>query len=264
MQKNELDFLLEKITPKLFNFTYGLTGEELSAEQLILDSYTVFLMENKDFLSSQDYDSSDRLDRNRVTKFLYREMVREVFDLGVKRAHQYNLGGHELQNPEFKDYFQVSIKKRAVLFLKEVEGFTITELQEVFTLDRYQVVELYHNAKHEVLGTKSEKSLNTNTDHKYSALVSAYAYGTLRQKDIPTVEELIGQNDELSQLFTQRLEEKDFLLQLIPQMQFQKNSLSYLKKEMSQISENIFPKEKLGWLGKATKALNKPIITIEY
>lgn len=78
------------------------------------------------------------------------------------------------------------------------------------------------------------------------------------------MEELIGQNDELSQLFTQRLEEKDFLLQLIPQMQFQKNSLSYLKKEMSQISENIFPKEKLGWLGKATKALNKPIITIEY
>ncbi len=158
MGREELSFIIDHIIPKVYDFAYVIAGDELAAEQLVVDAYTVFIIENKDFLSKEDLDLDNKSHRKSFQKYLYRELVREVYDLTLKRAHLLSANNQELGS-EFENFYNLSMFKRGLLYLKEIVGFTVSDLQEVFVLDRYQVIEAFYNAKHEVLDSTTSSSL---------------------------------------------------------------------------------------------------------
>lgn len=109
--------------------------------------------------------------------------------------------------------------------------------------------------------------MDIKIDHiKNDSLVSAYVSGTIKAKDLATVETRISASTELRQLLEMKEQEKDFLLQLIPSEDKQsKNSLTQLRSEIKNVTEEVYasmPKD--GLLKKAVKTLNKPILTIRY
>lgn len=154
MRKEELISLINTLLPKLYEFSFALMGDELHSEQLVVDSYTVFIVGDAQFLRDEEYDIQNKQDRKRLKKYLFTELLKGIFELGIKRATP--LKKAHLENlREFESFYKLSLKKRALVYLKEVAGFSVVDLQKIFLLERYQVIELYHHAKYEIISDKS-------------------------------------------------------------------------------------------------------------
>lgn len=149
MNKVELIPLIDNLVPKVYGFAFSLLGDELQAEQAVIDAYTVFLMKEKDFLIDEELDPESKQDRKSLKKFLLREMTREVYELSLKRVSQF--GRNKKSPPEFNRFYSLSLNKRALIYLKEVGLYTVSDLQEIFALERHQVIEAYYNARYELL-----------------------------------------------------------------------------------------------------------------
>ena len=151
MKKNEISNILDSITPKLFGLAYAIVGEDLSAEQLIVDAYTVFVVREKNYLAGLSYDKTIKRERVGMKKYLSREMYQSIFSLAVKRFSSQN--SETTDALEFEQFYELEIKKRAVIYLKEIEGLSVKDLQEVFLLQRHEVIEcIYHTQDHLLSG----------------------------------------------------------------------------------------------------------------
>jgi len=70
--------------------------------------------------------------------------------------------------------------------------------------------------------------------------------------------------NEINQEFYQsKLQEQDFLLQLIPDVQCTKNSLRSLKQELAKSTSSSLPKERKSFIKRMKTLLNTTIFTIE-
>ena len=96
------------------------------------------------------------------------------------------------------------------------------------------------------------------------SLVGAYVNGTIKAKDIPMIEGKIGADEGLKDLYIKKIQEQEFLMELIPDISASRNSLLNLKQEISQITGEVFPKEKRSFFKEVSKFLNKPVVTIKY
>ena len=149
MNKSEITPLIDSLIPQLYNFAYSLIPDELQAEQLVVDAYSVFLVREQAFLLDCHYDK-DPKKRSKVKKKIQNLLITDLLELGSKRAPQLK----ELLRSErkHKAFYQLEINQRAVLSLKENLNLSLSELQEVFALQRHQVIELLHNARAAVTG----------------------------------------------------------------------------------------------------------------
>ena len=150
MRREEIISTIDSLIPKVYSFAFALMGDELQAEQAVIDAYTVYLMQDKDFLLDESYDANDTKERSLMRKYFLKELIREVYELSIKRIPQ--LSGKLRRNLlEYEAFYRIALNKRALMYLKEVEKFSIEELQEIFSMERHSVVELFHNAKHELM-----------------------------------------------------------------------------------------------------------------
>ena len=159
MKKSEIAHIIDSITPRLFGLAYAMVGEELSAEQLVIDAYTVFVVGEKDYLASLSYDSTIKKERVGMKKYFSRSMYQEIYGLAVKRFSQ---NKHTNENLEYGQFFELEIKKRAVVYLKEVQGLSVKDLQEVFVLQRHEVIECIYHTQDQLLS-----DINEVTAHGY-------------------------------------------------------------------------------------------------
>ncbi len=145
MKKSEVTILIDSLLPRLYGYAYALVGSDLHAEQLIVDAYTVYIVNDKHFLSSAHYDFQDKHERAEIKKYLLKEMLSCIYELAVKRAPQ--ILGHAKECLEHEKFYELDVQKRAVVYLKEAAGYPVEDLQEIFAMQRYQILELLHNSK---------------------------------------------------------------------------------------------------------------------
>lgn len=154
MKKEEIIPLIDTIIPRVYSFAFALLGDELQSEQIVADAFTVFIMRDKEFLLKEEFQVEDKKQRKMILKYLSKEMTRGVYELSIKRI-PHLVGSYRKNQLEFESFYQLSINKRAVMYLKEVGLYSIKELQEIFSLKRHQIIETYHNARHELLNNNS-------------------------------------------------------------------------------------------------------------
>ncbi len=152
MNRTEILILTDSLIPRLNGFCYALTANEEQAEQLLIDAFTVYILQEKSFLAINQVDFNDKVDRHRAKKLLLKELLASCFEMACKK----NLSPINLKNvaSENIDFFKLSYLQRAVMYLKEVAEYSISELQEIFGLQRHQIIEAYYNAKHGLLGNR--------------------------------------------------------------------------------------------------------------
>lgn len=95
------------------------------------------------------------------------------------------------------------------------------------------------------------------------SIIASYVYRTLRTKDLELAEELIGTHGKLHDYYSAKVEERDFLLQLVPDKQISVGTLRALKNEISETMDEIYPKEKKSLTKSVAEILDKPIFTIK-
>lgn len=147
MESSELMLYMNQLLPRLYKFSFSLVGEETMAEQLILDGHTVFTMREKKLLLKEKFSKGKA--GTRFKKYLFRQLVAEIFELASQRINNNFIERENLL--EYESFFKVQLRKRALIYLKEIENFKVEELQEVFLLQRHEVLEIYYNVSNEIL-----------------------------------------------------------------------------------------------------------------
>jgi len=162
MEKRQLIHAINALMPKTYGFAYAMSGDDLQAEQLVLDAYTVLLMDNEDYFGDEEFDLSQRNSRQNFNRFLLKELCAEVYHLAMKRAHMYRKNIHHVPS-EYIAFHRLDVRNRALLYLKEVLNFSVVELQETLAMSRAQVIEVFYNASHEIINDKSSSLSEENS-----------------------------------------------------------------------------------------------------
>lgn len=154
MNKAELAPILDNLLPKLFSFAYSLIPDELQAEQMVIDAYSLFIIREKETIESYQLDPNRRGDRTKFKKFLLKCILRDILKIALKRATQL---GQFKSEENFQAYYLLDISERATLFMRDVLGLELAEVQEVMQFKKHQVIEKIYNARNNLLIT----ALNT-------------------------------------------------------------------------------------------------------
>jgi len=144
MRKEQLETILDSITPKLYGFCTALTRSEQEAEQMFVDAYTVFILKEKHFVAEMQFDIESKKDRVSTKRYFLNEILKEIYELARVRNPKNRYDNSSFL--EYESFYDLNIQKRAILYLKDVANMSIEDLQEVFVLQRHQVIELLHNS----------------------------------------------------------------------------------------------------------------------
>lgn len=149
MRSDQLNLIAEELIPSLFEYSFALTGDKQLATDLLLDGYTVFLVRENKFLGKQELKRDEQKNRRVIKKFIYKELIRDIYDLATKRMAQ--IKAKNSFRAEHTSFFQLDMLQRAVVFLKEVKGFLVEDIQEVFDLPRHRTLEVFYNARYKLI-----------------------------------------------------------------------------------------------------------------
>lgn len=95
-------------------------------------------------------------------------------------------------------------------------------------------------------------------------MIASYVNGTLRAKDIPTVEEIVGSDQVYQYYYDRKVQERDFLLQMVPQEKLKQDEKSILLSEIRDINQDLLVADKADLKTKIKEFLSKPVITIKF
>lgn len=80
---------------------------------------------------------------------MLKSWIKSLVELGVKRST------HVMANydgEDFKTFYHLDIKTRAVAWMKFQENWTIPEIEKCLDLKRFEVIEKIHNARFILMG----------------------------------------------------------------------------------------------------------------
>jgi len=144
MRKDQLENILDSITPKLYGFCQALTRNQDEAEQMFIDAYTVFILKEKHFVAEMQVNLESKKERVSTKRYFLNEILKEIYELGRMRTPRNRFDNSAFM--EYENFYDLNIQKRAVLYLKDAAGMSVEDIQEVFVMQRHQVIEILHNA----------------------------------------------------------------------------------------------------------------------
>ena len=256
---NKSTFLnqLQSVHANIFGLAYCLVGDREEAAQLTLDAVTVLAMTEKEFILDFDVEKSSK--RKEFHRFLKKVLFRQIYELAQKRFADNALKPN--YKPEFRDFFSLNLLKRSVLFLKEIQEFEISEIQEVFELQRHEVLELLYNARFEL--SKKEIPLPGDMTTSFN-LFLAYTNKTLKRADHDAAERKVLRDKAFADFYHKKQNLMEFYKELIPVESLKKNQKVFLFMQVKDVIDTVFPIEKKNVITKVKNFLNKPILTINY
>ena len=149
MTQQELEKIIDSIFPKLLGFSSSLTSTADQAQQTLIDAYTVFVLREKNFISKMEAKLEDRVERLATKRYFLNELLKEIYDLAQMRKEPGKIDHSKFR--EYENFFDLNLQKRAILYLKNKQNMSIEDLQEIFTMQRHQVIELLHNSYYKLI-----------------------------------------------------------------------------------------------------------------
>ena len=153
MNKAELAPILDNLLPKLFSFAYSLIPDELQAEQMVIDAYSVFIIREKDYIENYSLNTERKKDRSMFRRFLMKSLLRDIYLLGAKRAAQLK---NLVFEKSYDSYYERGVSERAILYMKDILGLEIEEIQEVMQMQKHHVIENIYNARNSILIARAD------------------------------------------------------------------------------------------------------------
>lgn len=261
MRIQQFEILMETQLQKLFGLCCALTPSLKLSEQLFVDAYTVFVVEEKEFLAKEDFDTTDNSERLSVKRYLFNSISRHIVELASKKSRYFD---EVLKNSqlEYTNFFELKNNHKAVLFLKEKLNIDLKDLQEIFALQPHQVKEIYHNALYKLNQDSVADGPTDELDLNLKYLVNSFVFKTLPSKLRLNIETEINSNKKLYSYYESRIRLKEFTQSLIPSIQLSRSTRSELIESISEINTDIFPKEKFYLFHKISKFMTTPIVEI--
>ncbi len=148
MKRKDFYLLIQPLTEKLYRFAFTLIPDDLQAEQLVIDGLNAYLIKEKKNILMKDVDlNQNKKDLQILRRIYFKGILRYMNDIGHRRALQ--LGEQlRLSRPDdFKAYYTLDSKVRAVMNLRFDAQFSVEEIEDIMQVPRYEVIEKIHNGR---------------------------------------------------------------------------------------------------------------------
>ena len=95
-------------------------------------------------------------------------------------------------------------------------------------------------------------------------MIASYVNGTLKAKDTAVVEEIVGSSTVYKYFYDRKVQEREFLLQMIPQERLSHTEKESLVAELRSINQDLMEADVETWKDQVQSFLKKPFFTIRY
>lgn len=147
MKRTELISLLLPLNEKLYQMAYCLIPDDLQAEQLVIDGVNAFLLKEQKWVARLIEDDSEKSLSNHVRRQLLKKVLKYQFEIGQRRSFQLIDQYRTFIPTEFKKFYDLDVKVRAVMTLRFDFLFQVEEIEDICQMARFEVIEKLHNGR---------------------------------------------------------------------------------------------------------------------
>ena len=102
------------------------------------------------------------------------------------------------------------------------------------------------------------------TDETKKQMIASYVNGTLKARDTKIVEEIVGSSTVYQYFYDRKVQEREFLLQMIPQEKLHHGEKDSLLSEIRSINQDLLEADVETWKEQIQSFLNKPFFNIKF
>lgn len=163
MKRDVLKSVVDSLLNKFYSFAHCIIPDELQAEQLIIDSYSIFLMKAKKELDTLDVGPKDNKVKIHIRRMVLQQMLETIYELGMKRYKQLGADYFTSAEGEFTNFYKLPVATRAVVFLHEVLEFSMDDICDILSMDSHIALENFYNATSLLVPQKENKHWSANS-----------------------------------------------------------------------------------------------------
>lgn len=126
---------------------YCLIPDDLQAEQLVIDGINAFLLKESIWVSQFTEEEVDPKFVQKMRRTLLKKVLRFQFEIGQRRSFQLIDQYRTYIPSEFKKFYDLDVKVRAVMTLRFDFMFNMNEIEEICQMPRFEVIEKLHNGR---------------------------------------------------------------------------------------------------------------------
>lgn len=153
MKKSELNTVLNSIQSKLYEFSYIILPDDLQAQQLVIDATTAFILKEQDWLNITDYEEDERKERSLVKFDVYKLVLKNIFEIGVRRFTQLSADTLVIDE-QFKNFYELDVISRALLFLKHKTEISFNDILEITQMKKPEVLAKIYTSRQAVINAQ--------------------------------------------------------------------------------------------------------------
>jgi hypothetical protein len=147
MKRTELINLLLPLNEKLYQMAYCLIPDDLQAEQLVIDGVNAFLLKEAKWVAQFTEGEVDPKHAAKLRRQLLKKILKFQFEIGQKRSFQLIDQYRSYIPAEFKKFYDLDVKVRAVMTLRFDFLFQMEEIEDICQMARFEVIEKLHNGR---------------------------------------------------------------------------------------------------------------------
>ena len=140
----EFEHFLIHIHRDLFNFAFALIPDDLQAEQIVLDSIHVLVLNNNEVVKNMLIVEED-IRTLETLKEIKRELMKSIYNLSKKRFQQIksaiNFDG------KYSPFYLLDSEEKAILYLKQIANLSLEELEVIIDKDKYHLISRLNSAR---------------------------------------------------------------------------------------------------------------------
>jgi hypothetical protein len=142
MKKNELEKLLQDLSPKLYELAYVIIPDDLQASQVVIDSTQRFVIDEEEWIECLDTNGLNKVEESQVKKDVYRIVLKTIYQTGIRRYSQLapKTFEEDNNNQNHQGFYTLDASLRACLYLKYKTDFNIEEMMEITGLKKHDLL----------------------------------------------------------------------------------------------------------------------------
>lgn len=147
MKRKDFFQLVQPLTPKLYRFAHAMIPDDLQAEQLVIDGFNAFLLNEQKEIMKKEIDLEDKKDFQIIGRKYFKGILAHIASIGIRRSgqlsHQTRVGVPE----SYKSFFALEPRIRAATYLRYIAQLSVDEIEDVLQIPRFEVIEKLHNGR---------------------------------------------------------------------------------------------------------------------
>ena len=147
MKRKDFYQLVLPLTEKLYRFAYALIPDDLQAEQVVIDGLNAYLIKERKSILKKEIDLLSKKECQLMRRYYFKGILRYIGDIGVRRSMQVKEHVNANLPQEYSSFYALDPKVRFVICLRYDAQFSVEEIEEIFQIPRYEVIEKIHNGR---------------------------------------------------------------------------------------------------------------------